>query len=142
MVYVCVFTLFGYCACVYGGGSGGLPRDWYTVSLCSFPPWAPPKLKFLKLFVASKLSTACFGQYLCVFQSIWILGMCAGVGGGGSPTGLVHNLLVQLCTPHPRHLRHQGVQKFFYMLTAYNDHQSYVKHALGVISAFFTLFGY
>ena len=141
MVYLCVFTLFGYCACVYGGGSGGLPRDWYTVSLCSFPPWAPPKLKFLKLFVASKLSTACFGQYLCVFQPIWILGMCAGVGGG-----LSHGLGTQpTCAalhPHPRHLKHQGVQKFFYMLTAYNDHQSYVKHALGVISAFFGLFGY
>ena len=38
---------------------------------------------------------ACFMPYLCVFHSIWVLGPR---GGGGSPKGLVHNLLMQFFT--------------------------------------------
>ena len=37
------FTLFGYWAV---GEGGGLPGDWYTTCLCSFPPWAAQKSKF------------------------------------------------------------------------------------------------
>ena len=34
-----------------------------------------------------------FGPSFCAFHLIWVLG--AGRGGGGSPKGLVHNLLMQ-----------------------------------------------
>ena len=39
------------------------------------------------------LSKPCFRPYLGVFHHIWVLG-----GGGGSPKGLVHNLLMQFFT--------------------------------------------
>ena len=43
----------------------------------------------------SQLSKACFRPYLRGFHPIWVLGRG---GGGGSPKGLVHNLLMQLFT--------------------------------------------
>ena len=63
------------------------------------------------------------------------------VGGGWSPKGLVHNLLMQIFTP--------GSSKidvfetcFFDIVTTQNDHPRYVKHVLGCICVFFILFGY
>ena len=47
-IYI-IFTLFGYQICGAGGGGGGLPRDWYTICSCSFPPRAAQKWKFSKL---------------------------------------------------------------------------------------------
>ena len=43
------------------------------------------------------LSKACFRPYLHVFHPIWVL-VLGGGGGGASPKGLVHNLLMQLFT--------------------------------------------
>ena len=61
-------------------------------------------------------------------------------GGGGSPKGLVHNLLMRFFTP--------GCSKkevfetsFFDIVTTQNDHPTYVKHVLGSINVFFFLFG-
>ena len=70
----------------------------------------------------------CFSTYL-------------GIGwGGGSPKGLVHNLLVQFCT-----LGSSKIEVFetcfFEMVTIQYDHLRYVKHVLGRIYVFFTLFG-
>ena len=60
---------------------------------------------------------------------------------GGAPKGLVHNLLMQFFT--------LGSSKmevfetcFFDIVTTQNDHPRYVKHVLGCICVFFTLFGY
>ena len=62
-------------------------------------------------------------------------------GGGGSPKGLVHNLLLQFFT-----LGSSKIQVFetcfFDIVTTQNDHPSYVKHVLGHISVFLTVFGY
>ena len=63
------------------------------------------------------------------------------VGGGGSPKGLVHNLLMLFFT--------LGCSKievfktcFYDIVTTQNDHPRYVKHVLGRVYTFFTLFGY
>ena len=62
-------------------------------------------------------------------------------GGGGSPKGLVHNLLMQLFT-----LVSSKIEVFetcFYdIVTTQYDHPCYVKHVLGRTYVFFTLFGY
>ena len=41
---------------------------------------------------AASACKACFSPSLCVFHPIWVLG---GLGGGGLPRGLGHNLLMQ-----------------------------------------------
>ena len=63
------------------------------------------------------------------------------VGGGGSPKGLVHNLMMQLFTLDSSKIE---VFKtcFFDIMTTQYDHPSYLKHVLGRIYMFFTLFGY
>ena len=62
-------------------------------------------------------------------------------GGGLSLKGLVHNLLMRLFT--------LGCSKievfetyFFAIVITQNDHPRYVKHVLGRIYVYFTLFGY
>ena len=63
------------------------------------------------------------------------------VGGGGSPKGLVHNLLMQFVT-----LGSSKIEVFetcfFDIVTTQNDHPRYIKHILGCICVFFILFGY
>ena len=63
------------------------------------------------------------------------------VRGGGSPGGLVHNLLMQFFTPDS-----SKIEVFetcvFDIVTTSNDHPRYVKHVLGRVYMFFTLFGY
>ena len=61
----------------------------------------------------------CFSPYLRVRWGGW--------GGGGSPKGMLHNLLVQFFT--------LGISKvkaletsFFVVLTTYTYHPRYVKH--------------
>ena len=59
------------------------------------------------------------------------------MGGGGSPNGLVHNLLVQFFT-----LGSSKIEVFetcfFDVVTTQNDHTRYVKHVSGRIYVFFT----
>ena len=63
------------------------------------------------------------------------------MGGGGAPKGLVHNLLMQFFTLDSSQME---VFKtcFFDIVTTQYDHPSYLKHVLGRIYMFFTLFGY
>ena len=63
------------------------------------------------------------------------------VGGRGAPKGLVHNLLMRLFILDSSKME---VFKtcFFDILTTHYDHPSYLKHILGRIYMFFTLFGY
>ena len=72
----------------------------------------------------------CFSPYLGI-----------GLGGGGAPKGLVHNLLMQFFTLDSSRM---AVFKscFFDIVTTQYDHPSYLKHILGRIWVFFTLFGY
>ena len=63
------------------------------------------------------------------------------VGGGGSPKGRVHNLLVQFFNPDSSKIE-VFETCFFDILITQNDHPSYVKHVLGRIYVFLTLFGY
>ena len=64
-----------------------------------------------------------------------------GGGGGGAPKGLVHSLLMQF---FPLDSSKMEVFKtcFFDIVTTQYDHPSYLKHILGRIYMFFTLFGY
>ena len=61
--------------------------------------------------------------------------------GGGSPKGLVHNLLMQFFTLGS--LKIEVFETcFFDIVTTQSDHPRYVKHVLGCICVFFILFGY
>ena len=72
-----------------------------------------------------------------VFHLIWVLG---GGGGGGSPKGLVHNLLMPLFTLGSSKM--EVVETYFFdIVITQNDHPRYVKHVLGHIYVFLTLFG-
>ena len=69
------------------------------------------------------------------------LGIRSGGGGGGAPKGLVHNLLMLFFT--------LGCSKievfktcFYDTVITQNDHPRYVKHVLGRVYVFLTLFGY
>ena len=66
---------------------------------------------------------------------------CSVRGGGGSPKGWVHNLLLQFFTLGSSKIEVFETYFFDTMLT-YNDHPSYVKHVLGHTYMFFTLFGH
>ena len=72
-----------------------------------------------------------------VFHPIWVL----GPGGGVSPKGLVHNLLMQRFN-----LGSSKIEVFetcfFDIVITQNDHPSYVKHVLGRIYIFSSNFGY
>ena len=58
-----------------------------------------------------------------------------------SPKGRVHNLLMQFFNPGSSKI--EGFETCFCdIVTTQNDHPSYVKHVLGRIYVFFTLFGY
>ena len=63
------------------------------------------------------------------------------VRGGGSPKGLVHNLLMQFFTLDSSKIE-VFETCFFDIVITQNDHSSNVKHVLGCIYVFFTLFGY
>ena len=62
-------------------------------------------------------------------------------GGGVSPKGLVHNLLMQFFTLGSSKIK-VSETCFFDIVITQNDHSSYVRHILGRIYMFFTLFGY
>ena len=70
----------------------------------------------------------CFSPYLAVF------------GGGGTPRGLGHNLLMQLSSSAAQKWQLPKLI-FFYILTIHNDQISYVKQILDPIHVLFTLFG-
>ena len=61
--------------------------------------------------------------------------------GGGSPKGLVHNLLMHFFTPDSSKMEVFETY-FFDIVTTQYGHPRYVKHVLGCIYMFFTLFGY
>ena len=54
---------------------------------------------------------------------------------------MVHNLLVQFFTLYSSKIEVSDTY-FFDIVATYNDHPTYVKHVLGNIHVFFTLFGY
>ena len=70
------------------------------------------------------------------------LGIPSGGGGGGaSPTGLVHNLLMQFFTLDSSKI--EVFDTFFYsIVTIPYDRPRYVKHVLGRRYVFLILFGY
>ena len=84
-----------------------------------------------------------YGMFWAVFMcSSPYLGIgCGGGRGGGSPKGLVHDLLMQLFTLGSSKIVDSETY-FLYIATTQNDHPTYVKHVLGSIYVLFTLFGY
>ena len=75
----------------------------------------------------------CFSPYLGI-------GRKRG-GGGMSPKRLVQNLLMQFFTLSSSKIEVSETCLFEIVIT-YSDHPGYVKHVLGCIYVFFTLFGY
>ena len=86
----------------------------------------------------SSYAKACFRPYLRVFHPIWVLG--PGGGGGGLPRD---GCTTCLCSFSTRTAQKSKFSKlvFFDIVTTQNEHPSYVKHVLGRIYVFFTLFG-
>ena len=76
-----------------------------------------------------------------IYMFFTLFGYWDGGGGGGAPKGLVHSLLMQF---FPLDSSKMEVFKtcFFDIVTTQYDHPSYLKHILGRIYMFFTLFGY
>ena len=64
---------------------------------------------------------------------------CVG-GGGGSPNGVVHNLLMQFFALYSSKTKVSETY-FFDIMTTHNDQPRYVKHVLRHIYVFFTPFG-
>ena len=75
------------------------------------------------------------------FTQFWVFGYYLRGGGGGSPKGLVHNLLMQFFTLICSKME-VFETCFFDIVITQNDHPRYVKHVLGCICVFFILFGY
>ena len=73
---------------------------------------------------------------LCVFHPIWVL----GGGGGGVPTGLGHNLLIQFSRLSSSKME-ISEPNFVDTLTIQNHQISHVKRVLAPLYVFFTLFG-
>ena len=62
-------------------------------------------------------------------------------GGAGFSKGLVHNLLMLCFTLGSSKIK--VFETYFYdIVITQHDHPRYVKHVLGCIYVFFTLFGY
>ena len=80
----------------------------------------PMQSMFLPFFI-------CFSLYL-------------GVGGGGLPRGVGHNLLMQFSSLGSPKMEISETD-FFNILTIQNNQISYVKHVLDPLCVFFTLFG-
>ena len=78
---------------------------------------------------------AYFRPYLHVFPPIWVLGPR---GVWGAHEGLVENLLIHLSTLGSPKI--EVFETFFY--DTVNHLKCFVKHVLGRIYMFFTLFGY
>ena len=78
---------------------------------------------------------------ICVFFTLFGYWLHGVGGGGGAPKGLVHSLLMQFFTPGSSKIE-VFETCFFDIVTTENDHPRYVKHVLGRIYMFFTLFGY
>ena len=134
------FTLFGYWV-----GGGGSPKGLVHNLLMQFFPLDSSKMEVFKTCFFDILTTHYdHPSYLKhILGRIWVFFTLFGywVGGGGSPKGLVHNLLMQF---FPLDNSEMEVFKtcFFDIVTTQCDHPSYLKHILGRIYMFFTLFGY
>ena len=72
---------------------------------------------------------SCFRPYLGVFHPIWVLGVCVG-GGGGSPNGVVCNLLMRLFALYSSKTEVSATY-FFDIRATHNDQPSYIKHVWG-----------
>ena len=134
------FTLFGYW--VWGGVSQGI------VTQPAYAVFHSGELKnrsFQNLFFSycdhlkspSMLSKACFRPYLGVFHPIWVLGW----GAEGLPRDWYTTCLCNFSLWTAQKSRFSKLV-FLIILTTQYDHPSYLKHILGRIYMFFTLFGY
>ena len=65
-----------------------------------------------------------------------------GVGGWGSPNGVVHNPLMQFFALYSSKIEKKVCKTYCVdIVTTHNDQPSYAKHVLGNRYVFFTLFG-
>ena len=80
----------------------------------------------------------CIYEFFTLF-GYWVPG---GGGGGGGSLGWIHSLLMQFFTPDNSKIEVSEPYFFFDISTTQYDHPRYVKHVLGRIYVFFTLFGY
>ena len=76
-----------------------------------------------------------------IYVFFFLLRYWAQRGGGGSPKGLVHNLLMQFFTLDSSKNKVSETY-FFDIVITQKDHPRYAKHVLGRNYVFFTLFGY
>ena len=132
-----------------GGGGGGSPQGLVHNLLMQSFTLGSSKIKVFETYFFDTVTTKIdhprnvkhvLGS-IYVFFTLFGYSLRERGGGGGSLKGLVHNLLMQSFT-----LGNSKVEVFetyfFDIVTTQNDHPRYVKHVLGSIYVFFTLFGY
>ena len=139
------FTLFGYQ--VGGWGGGGAPKGRVHNLLMQFFNPDSSKIEVFETcffdIVTTQNDHPSYAKHVLgrIYVFFALFGYQVGGGGGGPPKGLVHNLLMQLFTPDSSKME-VFKTSFFDIVTTQNDHPRYVKHVLGRIYVFFTLFGY
>ena len=136
-----------------GRGGGGLPKGWVHNLLMQTSAMGNSKIESFESYFCDIVTTrndhpkyVCFQGEL-VLGTIYVFSISSGywvrmcVGGGGSPKGLVRNLLRQSFIMGPSNLQYF---KFYFLdvVTTQNDGPKYVKHVLGSIYVFFISFGY
>ena len=70
-----------------------------------------------------------------IYVFFTLFGYWVRARGGGSPKGLVHNLLMQFFTLATQISKFSDID-FFGNVTTYNDHPRYVKHVLSRMNVF------
>ena len=129
------------------GGGGG--QGWYTTCCCNFSPVGSSKSHVSdKDYVFDIVTTQNYHPIyakqglgrIYVFFTRFGYEVCGREGGGGAPKRLIHNLVMQFFNLGTSKMQFSYKAYFFDTVTTKNDHPIYVKHVLGRIYLFFTLF--
>ena len=116
-----------------------------TTCISNFPPSTAQKWEFFKkIFDTPTIHNHELSNVKHVFDPLCVFFTLLGCfflgGGGGSPRGLGHNLLMQFSSLCSSKMEISKTD-FFCILTSHNDQISYVKPVLDPLNVFFTLLG-
>ena len=140
-----IFTCFSpYLGVGRARGGGGLPRDWYTTCFMQFFTPGSSKIEVFKTYFFGIMTTQNdhprYAKHVLGSFSVFFTRFGDWVPSGGSPKGLVHNLLMQFFTLGSSKNRSFQNSFFFDIVITLNDHPRHVQHVLARIFVVFTLF--
>ena len=138
------FTLFGYW--LVGWGGGGAPKGMVHSLLIQFFTLDSFKMEVFKTcffdIVTTQYDHPSYLKHVLgrIYMVFTLFGIGLGGGGGGSQGNGTQPAYAVF---HHGQLQNGSFQNFFFdIVTTHYDHPSYLKHILGRIYMFFTLFGY